>query len=293
MRTKAIKIDDDVMDVLRQMAVTGNVATLPGQLERKLYERTDKALKALGGKWNRKAGGHVFGEDPRPLLGQAIDDGQVVDVKKSLGQFYTPADVASRMVDEAYLKPGLRILEPSCGDGRIIAEVFKALPHGADTFRDFLAVELDVKTADKVRETFGMPHFRVRRADFLELLPSNFTPFDRVLMNPPFNDGADIKHIEHALRFLKPGGVLIAICAAGPRQHEFYDSQAREAASFWWEYLPEGTFKAEGTGVRTAMFMLRTPEIITATMAPPVPRKMQDRATKPLQTAPLLDMLCR
>jgi len=37
-------------------------------------------------------------------------------------------------------------------------------------------------------------------------------------MNPPFENGADIKHIQHAMKMLKPGGRLVAICANGPRQ---------------------------------------------------------------------------
>jgi len=296
MRTKTIKFDDDVSAVLRQMTVSGNIATLPGQLERKLYERTDKALKALGGKWDRKAGGHVFGEDPRPLLGQAIEAGEVVDVKKSLGQFYTPADIASRMVDEAYLRPGLRILEPSCGDGRIIRAIAAAFPGWpADVAMKLQGFELDMKTVDRLRQDITCPAIHIVRADFLNMEPKRYGLFDRVLMNPPFNDGADIKHIEHALRFLKPGGVMVGICADGPRQHDYwrkcYDHVDFESG--WWQDLPEGSFKAEGTNVRSAMFMLRSCEVIHATMAPPVPRRMQDRAVKPLNTAPLLDMLCR
>jgi hypothetical protein len=44
--------------------------------------------------------------------------------------------------------------------------------------------------------------------------------FDRVVMNPPFDHGADIKHVEHARKFLKPGGRLVAVVANGPRQRE-------------------------------------------------------------------------
>lgn len=297
MRTKTIKFDDEVMAVLRGMHVNGNVAHLTaGQLERALYERVDKALKALGGKWNRKAGGHLFGEDPRPLLGQAIDAGEVVDVKKSLGQFYTPADIASRMVDEAYLKPGLRILEPSCGDGRIIRAIAAAFPGWpADVAMKLQGFELDMKTVDKLRQEITCPAIHIVRADFLNMDAKRYGLFDRVLMNPPFNDGADVKHLEHALTFLKPGGVLVAICATGPKQAAFHQwlETHPDTDTCWWQDLPEGTFKAEGTNVRTAMMMVRTCEVITATMAPPIPRRMQDRAAKPLNTAPLLDMLCR
>ena len=52
-------------------------------------------------------------------------------------------------------------------------------------------------------------------ADFLQCLPElgigdqHFTElgrFDRIIMNPPFKSGLDLKHIGHALRFLNPSG---------------------------------------------------------------------------------------
>ena len=57
-------------------------------------------------------------------------------------------------------------------------------------------------------------------------------------MNPPFERGSDIRHIEHALTFLKPGGRLVAICANGPRQRERLQPMASE-----WIDLPAGSFK--------------------------------------------------
>ena len=50
-----------------------------------------------------------------------------------------------------------------------------------------------------------------RQADFLEC-NGDLGTFDRIVMNPPFTNGDDIKHIMHALKMLKPGGRLVAIC---------------------------------------------------------------------------------
>ena len=36
-----------------------------------------------------------------------------------------------------------------------------------------------------------------------------------MIMNPPFADKADIAHVRHALGFLRPGGLLIAVMAGG------------------------------------------------------------------------------
>jgi 16S rRNA G1207 methylase RsmC len=67
-------------------------------------------------------------------------------------------------------------------------------------------------------------------------------PFQAVLMNPPFKQGLDIKHIFHAYEMLAPGGLLVGLCYDGARQgmtlRPLVDS---------WEQLPANTFKAEGT----------------------------------------------
>lgn len=70
-------------------------------------------------------------------------------------------------------------------------------------------------------------------------------------MNPPFENGADIRHIGHARTFLKPGGRLVAICANGPRQREALMPIADE-----WIDLPEDAFKESGTSVRTAILVI-------------------------------------
>lgn len=70
-------------------------------------------------------------------------------------------------------------------------------------------------------------------------------------MNPPFVNGEDIKHVEHALTMLKDGGRLVAICANGPRQREQLMPQADQ-----WIDLPEGSFKDSGTNVNAAILVI-------------------------------------
>jgi len=79
-------------------------------------------------------------------------------------------------------------------------------------------------------------------------------------MNPPFINGSDIKHIEHALKFLKPGGRLVAICADGPRQNATLKPIAEDSGGFW-EPLPAGTFKDQGTNVNTVLLTIEAPAV--------------------------------
>ncbi len=156
--------------------------------------------------------------------------------------FPTPPELARKMIEIADLTafPAAHVLEPSAGTGRLIDAAREA---GAGPV---LAVEIDPTLASRLRDR-GIDTYTI---DFLELPPS--PEFDLVLMNPPFRDGADVKHIQHATKFLRPGGRLVAICADGPRQRE-----ALEAKAAQWIPLPAGTF--EGTQVRAAMILIEGP----------------------------------
>ena len=82
--------------------------------------------------------------------------------------------------------------------------------------------------------------------------------FDRIVMNPPFADGADIHHITQALRLLNPGGRLVALCANGPRRAAKLRPLIEEMDGAW-EVLPAGTFAAAGTNVRTVLLTATQP----------------------------------
>ena len=169
-------------------------------------------------------------------LRQALKAG--VRVVSAPQLFPTPAPLAARMVDAAELYKGARVLEPSAGTGRIL----DALPAGCEV----VAVEVHPTLAQALRGHATAP--TVHTADFLSLTPADLGYFDAVLMNPPFQFAADIKHIRHAATFLRPGGVLVAVCAQGPRQRTAFS-----VPGWSFDPLPAGTFTQEGTGVSTAL----------------------------------------
>jgi hypothetical protein len=112
---------------------------------------------------------------------------------------------------------------------------------------ELVAVEINHQLAERLRGLF--PLTEVICADFLDWAPDR--AFDRIIMNPPFQNGSDIRHILHARAMLAPGGRLVAVCANGPRQQQ--DLYLRADQTHWQE-LPAGTF--EGTGVRAAIVVL-------------------------------------
>jgi phospholipid N-methyltransferase len=161
--------------------------------------------------------------------------------------FPTPPELARRVAELADIQPGMRVLEPSAGTARIIIAIQKT----AGTDVDLTAVEIKAHLADILRSAYRVPtHCR----DFLQC-NGELGTFDRIVMNPPFQNGDDIKHIQHARRLLNPGGRLVAICANGPRQRAALEPIAHE-----WIDLPAGTFSEEGTNVNTAIVILGAEE---------------------------------
>lgn len=168
--------------------------------------------------------------------------------------FPTPREIAERMAELADVQPGARVLEPSAGTGRLLGAMGGRMfeEPGGLPYRErdqVHAVEINKALADRLAVEF--PLTAVHCADFLEVTPETLGAFDRIIMNPPFKDGADIKHIEHARRFLKPGGVLVALCADGTRQRARLQPLADT-----WEELPPGSFASEGTSVNVALLTI-------------------------------------
>ncbi len=271
MRIKTVEISDAAADVLRRGRWDGATFILPdGKLERPLYEAVDKALRALGGKWNRGKGGHVFATDAKDQLVAALDAGSVVDQKKTLEQFFTPQALADEMARLAGVNENSHVLEPSAGSGRL---VYAATKLGAIV----TAVEIDFGLITKLDDVLHGSVFHFR-ADFMAWSPASPIPIDIVLMNPPFSNGQDVQHVTRALSMLAPGGTLVAIMSphwtfandaisrgfreliGAPvfqlREPTMTDTSWEPAGEFMAgsvKALPEGTFKESGTNVRTLM----------------------------------------
>ena len=152
--------------------------------------------------------------------------------------FQTPPALARHMAGMLGTVAG-RVLEPSAGLGRLAKEI------------DADEVVLVEQSPDCCAELYGLGHKLFQR-DFLQCTASDLGGlFDAVLMNPPFKMGSDIKHILHAHRMLKPGGVLIGLCYNGAKQNKVLRPQVES-----WKVLPEGTFKDEGTRASVALVQM-------------------------------------
>lgn len=246
-----MRIDNDVLDVLKTVVCDGSKATLTGQLDRALYVRVNKVLETLGGKWNRKARAHVFECDAAELLSDAVTTGEYVDWRKEFQFYETPSVLAERMCRIADVRNGMMVLEPSAGRGAIAREAhcFGAIVH---------CVEKRAELAEQLLQK----GFSTVKADFLEVV-SGFRSirYGAVLMNPPFCRSQDMAHVRHAYGFLSAGGTLVAVMSPG-----FTFRADRKAVEFrkWFEdlggeveTLPAGTFRESGTMANAVLVTVR------------------------------------
>ncbi|RWO20684.1 DUF4942 domain-containing protein [Mesorhizobium sp.] len=172
------------------------------------------------------------------------------EIAKDLQFYWSPSAVIEKALDHAGIHdksayaygatlPAHRVLEPSCGDGRIL-DALRA--RGCLTF----GVEVHAVRAAEAR---AKGH-NVLTANFLEC-PAK-PDFDFVVMNPPFYGRHYLKHVRHALEFLKPSGTLVSILPATA----WYDHGELKGD---WHDLPAGSFSEAGTNVPTGILKMRKP----------------------------------
>jgi protein-L-isoaspartate O-methyltransferase len=239
-----MKVPTTVLEVLDRAETDGPRLILTGTLDRKLYLDTAKVLEAAGGKWSRKERAHLFEGDAIDAIEQVILTGEVVSKKQQFGYFPTPPSVVTQLIEFAKLQPGMEVLEPSAGRGAIAGPIAELGCH-VD------CIELQRDNALAISDANIGRDLAV--VNFLAVEP--FQAYDRVVMNPPFARQDDIRHVMHAHRFLKGGGLLVAVMSNGvtfrdtPLTQEFQALLRVEGGTL--HALPEGAFKESGTGVNT------------------------------------------
>jgi type I restriction-modification system DNA methylase subunit len=229
------KLTSEIESVLRAARIEGNKLYLTGQLDPRTYKEVKTFLANLGATWNRKEQVHVFSSDPAKLI-FALEEGVAVDEKKKFQSFFTPEAVAKRVVEIADVENCI-VLEPSAGHGALADEIMKKNP---DSLR---CCELNPEFI----EVLFSKGYMIRVGDFLQ--QDLEVVYDRVVMNPPFSKNQWVGHIQHAYKFLKPGGKLVAITPDSLSNKKFQDFVVDKR----WEYekVEAGSFKESGTLIET------------------------------------------
>lgn len=234
------------------------VLALPWQLESTLEKRQRlqrmgiqtpaefrSALRELQNLRQERAEPDRIKQLERSMVGRSND---------GLDFFPTGAAATEAAIDAAEIQPGMEVLEPHAG-----------MAHIADAIREQTGVEPDVaELSNTRRELLEAKGYNLVGSDFLELQGKQY---DRIVMNPPFSNGRDIQHVQHAYGLLKPGGRLVAIVGEGA----FFQSNKRAEGFREWldergatnEKLPEGSFMDPSlpvnTGVSARMVVIDKP----------------------------------
>jgi len=255
---KTVKITDEALPIIAAMEwewendnlVIGRLTC--GQLDRPLYLAVNKGLDALGGKWDRKLGGHVFTIDPRQRIELLLDTGQVKVVKDSY--FPTPRVIGLEMADMAWLMPEIRVLEPSAGTGELAEAILETEPAV-----DLLVAEKDQRRQQALKEK----GFRLLAEGDYDFLTADVGKWPRIIQNPPFENGQDIDHVRYAYEHLEEDGLLVSVMSESP----FFDSRSKARHFRQWLAmldhqiieLERGAFSGSGTGVKAKLVIIHGP----------------------------------
>lgn len=250
-----MKIKENILDILAECEIRENTLYLPQMtLDRKTYEAVNKVLVNIGGKWNRKAKGHVFDYDPTEAFESLLLTGETEDMKKTFQFFPTPRPVAEIMCDMADLKQWGNVLEPSAGKGDLADVIY-------ERNKNLVCIELNNEMKRYLDEK---PYTSLVGESFLEYKAGQIREFDRIVMNPPFSKQQDIDHIYHAYDLLKPGGILVSVVSPSPF---FRTNQKSATFRNWLDCLgaeivdvDAGAFKESGTLIATKIIKVVRPQ---------------------------------
>lgn len=254
------KLSTEAISVLSNIVCHGNIAkiTIP-DLERGLYEEVNETLNRLMGKWDRSKGGHVFNYEPEAAIRSVVHLGFMPE-KNPTAFFPTPKklvdDMFNNLEDIHYFdyrssEYGIRVLEPSAGQGAIAKEIRSRFPTAKIDTVEFLDINQEVLKEEGFEPFCG---------SFLDFNTDYKIKYDLIMMNPPFSVEGDklafATHIEHAYKMLAEYGELVAIAPTG----WIHASDKRSIAFKEWvgrgadyEIIEKGAFKESGTMVETCI----------------------------------------
>jgi 16S rRNA G1207 methylase RsmC len=158
------------------------------------------------------------------------------------------------MLELLAIQPNDYVLEPSAGKGAIVQHLWDKNPAA------IYMIEKNAERAKYIKDCYpSAPGAIIWHDDFLtrEIDPG----FDRIIMNPPFEEMQDVDHVKRAYDLLSKDGRMVSVMS----ESSFFRTD-RKAAEFreWLDEvggysieLPDGSFKESGTGVKARLVVIR------------------------------------
>ena len=180
------------------------------------------------------------------------------------GFFPTPRPIIDMMLKAADIQPTELVLEPSAGIGSIADAIRETVP-GATVHCIERCPSLAAIITEKGHALIADDFMADDWFDSLSPNPARIGRYDKIVMNPPFENGQDGEHVQRAYGRLRVGGTLVAIVGAGLLYREDRKSQAfrQFANQAGCEYipLPDGAFDTvdafRRTGVKCALLVFK------------------------------------
>jgi predicted RNA methylase len=251
--THDLKRPATMAEEVAMLTVRDNQFVLP-ETQLAFYGKIKQLIETSGGRYNGKGFDFPAGIDADLVMASLLK-GKPLNGKKQSQSFFTPEDLAYKVVRAAGPLEGRRVLEPSAGAGALsdLAEAAGASVVVVENYRPNVLALRD-KGYDPIDQ------------DFLTLDVGDTGFFDAALMNPPFASGSDMAHVLWAYRFLKPGGVLSAITSCswvtGTQKKQLAFLKFLQQHDAHMEEIAPGTFKESGTDVATMHIVIRKPQPI-------------------------------
>lgn len=123
------------------------------------------------------------------------------------GFFPTPDNVIDIMIEHAKLDNNMSVLEPSAGIGSI-----------CDRLRNngHIGIINACEIVPSLYDILRLKGYVCSNEDILSVEKLDGSPWDRIIMNPPFEKKQDIIHVLHCYNtFLKYGGILVSVMSSG------------------------------------------------------------------------------
>lgn len=162
-------------------------------------------------------------------------------IEKSLQEYFTPVDLVMRMIIASnlskYKNKKINILEPTAGEGNIVAPVLKYCLENNITIGTYDLCEYSDENRNVLIKTFSdKPYVNVSKIpDFFNYATN--TRYDIIIMNPPYNitftkfgkkyHKIDLDFVLRAYQMLNAGGNLVAL-VYGPHVSVISNKKSKE-----------------------------------------------------------------
>lgn len=234
------------------------------------YDRLRWVMESYGGRWNERCKGFKFNEFDDEKLKSIKADLSVGFVNLSEEKrtrekdafFPTPVKVVDKMIETANLKPDSIMLESSAGTGRILDEAKKII----NSVGNFVVIEMNGERQRILRDKGYKVDFNGTFEDSLKDSETlkKIKNCDKVVINPPFKNDSDVKHLLISYMFCADKADVVSILQENSL---YYDRQIHRVFKEFLSLigkdayevvsLPAGSFKDELTTVDTVIFHIK------------------------------------